>query len=218
MTVLQELSDLGGILIGFLLTLFVLSYVIKDNPLFRLAIHILVGVSAGFAVVIVVRQVFAPVLSALRDDIGGNGLLWIVPLLLALALLLKALPRTTALGNSAMAVLMAIGAAVAFVGAIAGTLLPQLVVQHDNALTGLLLAILTISVLAYFVFTGRARGGKTTQMPRWYPAVAILGRVVITMTLAGLFAGILNTGLVILTERLGFYISAFGQFITDIAS
>lgn len=218
MTLMQELADVGGVLVGFLLTLCVLSYVIKDNPLYRLAVHILVGVSAAYAIVMVVRQVFAPVWTALRDDIGGNGLLWIVPMILALMLLLKALPRTTVLGNGAMAALMAIGAAVAFVGAIAGTLLPQILTRHDNALTGLLLAILTISVLAYFVFTGRSAVGERTLMPRWYRPVSVLGRVVITMALAGLFSGILNTSLVILTERVGFFLNAFGQFLTDFIS
>lgn len=218
MNLLQEFGDLGGVLVGFLLTLCVFSYVIKDNPLYRLAVHILVGVSAAYAIIIVLRQVFVPAWSSLRADIVGNGLLWIIPLILALLLLLKALPRTTVLGNSAMAVLMAIGAAVAFVGAVAGTLLPQILVSYENALVGLVAALLTISTLAYFIFTGRAKANEATQMARWYPPVAIIGRVVITMTLAGLFAGILNTSLVILTERVGYFVAAFGQFITDFVS
>jgi hypothetical protein len=218
MTLAQDLMDIGGVMIGFLLTLCVLSYVVKDNPLYRLAVHVLVGVSAGYAIVLVVRQVFVPVWTALRDDIGGNGLLWIVPMVLALLLLLKALPRTTVMGNGAMAVLMAIGSAVAFVGAVAGTLVPQILVRHESAPMGLLLAILTISVLAYFIFTGRSVAGERTHMPRWYQPVSVLGRVVITMALAGLFSGILNTSLVILTERVGFFISAFGQFLTDFIS
>ena len=97
-------------------------------------------------------------------------------------------------------------------------LLPQALARYDNALTGLLLAVLTISALAYFIFTGRAKAGEATRMPRWYPPVAVLGRVVITMALAGLFAGILNTSLVILTERVGFFITAFSQFIAEFAS
>ena len=218
MTLLQDVGEIGGILIGFLLTVCVLSFVIKDNPLYRLAVHVLVGVRAGFAIVIVVREVFNPVLRALRTDLAGNGLLWIVPMILALLLLLKAIPRTTVLGNSAMAVLMAIGAAVGFVGAVAGTLLPQILIRHESALLGLLMAVLTIATLAYFFFTGRARPDGETQMPRWYPILALPGRVVITMTLAGLFAGILNTSLVILTERAGYFITEFGQFFTDFLS
>ena len=111
-----------------------------------------------------------------------------------------------------------VGAAVAFVGAIAGTLMPQILVRYDSAFLGLLLAVLTISTLTYFIFTGRNKKDGKSRMPRWYPPISVLGRVVITMTLAGLFAGILNTSLVILTERAGHYINAFGQFFTDFLS
>ncbi|UCG23590.1 MAG: hypothetical protein JSW55_15810 [Chloroflexota bacterium] len=215
MTLLQEVGEFGGILVGFLLTLCVLSFVIKDNPLYRVAVHILVGVSAAFAVVIVVREVFNPVFDDLRSNLPGNGLLWIVPMILAFLLLLKAVPRTSALGNSALAVLMAIGAAVGFVGAIAGTLLPQILVRYDNALLGLLAAGLTISTLAYFFFTSRTLGSSETRMPRWHTPIAALGRVVITVTLAGLFAGILNTSLVILTQRVGYYIDALSRFFSE---
>jgi hypothetical protein len=55
-------------------------------------------------------------------------------------------------------------------------------------------------------------------MPRWYRPVAVVGRVVITVALAGLFSGILNTSLVILTERVGFFINAFSQFLTEFVS
>jgi hypothetical protein len=41
---------------------------------------------------------------------------------------------------------------------------------------------------------------------------------VITIALAGLFSGILSTSLVILTERVGFFVNAFSRFITDFMS
>ena len=69
-----------------------------------------------------------------------------------------------------------------------------------------------------FFFTGRAKGKGVTQMPRWHPPIAALGRVVITMTLAGLFAGILNTSLVVLTQRVGYFVDAIGRFFTEFMS
>ena len=36
-----------GLILGFILTLCVYSYVLGDNPLFRVASHLLVGVSAA---------------------------------------------------------------------------------------------------------------------------------------------------------------------------
>ncbi len=36
-------------LVGFLLTLMVFSYLIGDNPLFRIAVYLFIGVSSGYA-------------------------------------------------------------------------------------------------------------------------------------------------------------------------
>jgi predicted membrane protein len=40
-------GDLIWGIIGFLLSILVFSYLIGDNPLFRFAIHLFIGVSAG---------------------------------------------------------------------------------------------------------------------------------------------------------------------------
>ena len=45
---------------AFLLTLFIFSYLIGDNPLFRIAVYIFVGVSAGYVAAVACRQVLWP--------------------------------------------------------------------------------------------------------------------------------------------------------------
>ncbi len=214
MSILENLGDLGGLLVGFLLTIAVLSFVIKDNPLYRLAIHILVGFSAGYALVILVREVFLPVVDAMTHQPTTQELLfWLVAFLLAILLLLKVAPKTAWLGNSAMAALVGVGAAVGLVGAISGTLLPQVVVRYDNPLIGLMVALLAILVLAYFIFNIRLVGTKRATLPGWYLYLGTAGRVVLTMTLAGLFAGALNTSLVLLMNLVGFYSESFTAFL-----
>ena len=210
MNLLETLGEMGGVIVGLLLTIAVLSFVIKDNPLYRLAVHVLVGVSAGFAVVVVVREVFLPLFQTLSQDSSTIvRLFWLVPLLLALLLLLKLIPRTAQYGNSAMAAMMGVGAAVGLVGAITGTLLPQVLVQYEDAVLGVVVALLAIFALAYFFFTGKPSGQYVAKMPKWYLYVGTAGRIVLTMTLAGLFAGALNTSLVLLVGRVGFYIQSF---------
>ncbi|HCB50304.1 MAG TPA: hypothetical protein DEP47_12480, partial [Chloroflexi bacterium] len=84
MNILETLGDFGGILVGFLLTIAILSFLIKDNPLYRLAVHILVGVSAGYAVVIVINEVVLPLFDTLSRSTSLTArLYWIVPLILA---------------------------------------------------------------------------------------------------------------------------------------
>lgn len=69
--------------VSFLFTLMVLSYLMGDNPLFRLAIHIFIGVSAGYAAAVAWHQVLSPKL--IQPLLSGGLLestLFIVPLLL----------------------------------------------------------------------------------------------------------------------------------------
>lgn len=207
---IETLGDFAGILVGFLLTIAILSFVIKDNPLYRLAVHVLVGVSAGYAVVIVINEVILPLFDSLSQSANLSvRLYWIVPLLLSALLLLKFIPRTARIGNSAMAVIIGVGAAVGLLGAIVGTLLPQILVQYEDALLGIVVGLLAIIALAYFFFTASQSEQGVAKMPNWYPYVGAAGRVVITMTLAGLFAGALNTSIVLLVQRVGFYMESF---------
>ena len=209
MTILETLGDLGGLLLGFFLTMAVLSFVLKDNPLYRLSVHMLIGVSAGYAVVVLVRDVFSPLFESLLEERLVNTFFWIVPLILTLLLLAKAFPRTAWVGNISMAALIGIGAAVSLVGAIAGTLLPQILVQYQEPILGLVVAILAIFALAYFFFAARLDREGDVVVSIWYPYVASGGRVVITIALAGLFAAVLSTSLVLLTQRLSFFIDEF---------
>lgn len=208
---LETIGDIGGVLVGFLLTIAVLSFVIKDNPAYRVAVHILIGVSAGYAVVVVIRDVFSPLFDTLFGEPTVGNLFWILPLILALILLTKAFPRTAWIGNISMAAIIGIGTAVALVGAISGSLIPQINVRYEKPIIGLLVAILTILTLAYFFFAAQFNDEGEVVLPRWYPFVANAGRVVITIALAGVFAGILSTSLVLVSQRVGFFIAEFGR-------
>jgi len=55
-----SILDLAGTFLGFVLTLMTFSYVFGDNALFRIAIHIFIGVSAGYAAIIAWYSVIWP--------------------------------------------------------------------------------------------------------------------------------------------------------------
>ena len=50
------LADVIGAFVGFVLTLLVFSYIFGDNVLFRIAMHIFIGVAAGYVVAISVYK------------------------------------------------------------------------------------------------------------------------------------------------------------------
>src|SRR5512135_854276 len=110
--------------VAFLLTLMILSYLIGDNPLFRVAIYVFVGVSAGYVAVVAWWQVLWPDLVVpLVTGSPMQRALLAVPLLLGGLLLMKGWPPLSRLGIPAMGFLVGTGTAVAVGGAVNGTLL-----------------------------------------------------------------------------------------------
>lgn len=196
------------LVIGLVITLLVYSYLLGDNPLYRVAVHLLVGVSGGYAAVIVVRQVIVPALSPLvNDPTNPDSLLWVIPLLLAFLLLFKTMPRLAWMGNSTLAVLVGAGAAVALLGAITGTLWPQIRAASQPTTLGVLgalvTALMTIFALFYFQFTGT----QPEKPPVWRQTIRHVGQFVLTVTFGALFAGVLSTSLALLTYQLGQFLS-----------
>ena len=68
-----------GLIIGAVLTVFVLTYIIGDNFLFRLAVYILIGASAAYAAVVVIFDVlWQSTVTALAQCAAQPGMLVIV--------------------------------------------------------------------------------------------------------------------------------------------
>lgn len=208
------MAELAGLIIGILLTLFIYSYLIGDNPLYRFSVHLLVGVSAAYAVVVVIQQLLLPIWRQIQANPTDPGaLLWLVPILFVLMLIARRLPSVSWLGNTTLALLIGVGAAVALVGSITGTLWPQVIeVRPTTPLQGGVVAILTVCTLLSFQYTVFwPRGSKTWQPAFWQRSVTAVGRIVLTITFATLFATLISTGLILLAERLNFIFTELVQ-------
>ena len=108
-------GELVPMLVSFLLTLMVFSYILRDNPLFRLAVHLLIGVAAGYAGAVVWNGVILPqMIGPFYRAFSGGGLdslfLALPPLLLGLLLLGKLSDRLAWIGSRTMAFLVGVGA------------------------------------------------------------------------------------------------------------
>ena len=67
-----SLADVAGIWVAAILTLCIFSFLYKDNPLYKLAEHLFVGVSAGYQLVVLYHQylmvkMIAPLTEYMRD-------------------------------------------------------------------------------------------------------------------------------------------------------
>jgi hypothetical protein len=66
--------ELIAAFLGAIITLMVLSYLIGDNPLFRLAIHIFIGSASGYAGAIAWHNVLKPGLLDPLFEAGIGGI------------------------------------------------------------------------------------------------------------------------------------------------
>ena len=203
------------VLVSFILTIAIYSYLIGDNPLYRLALHLLIGLSGAYAAVLAVQTVLLPPTLGLIEDPTGQ-ISWILPLVLALLLLFKLLPRVAWLGNSSLAAMVGIGAAVALTGAIGGTLYPQIfLVSSSSPLLAIIAALLTACTVLSFQFSARP---ESNQVAIWLGPMRVVGKTVLTITFGALFATALATSITLLAERLAYFANNIADSLMGILS
>jgi len=215
------MPDLIGAAVSFVFTLLVFSYILGDNPLFRLAIHIFVGVAAGYAAVITYDNVLKPrLIDALFFGSLEERLLMLVPWLLCILMVTRLSPRLSWLGNPALAYLVGVGGAAAIGGAVLGTIFPQVLasvnlldlssLQPESMLrfsplsvfiNGGLILLGTLTTLIYFHFGAHLSTGQTPQRAGMIEALGAMGQGFIAVTFGLLFAGVYMAALTAFIER-----------------
>ncbi len=220
------MSETTGLIIGSVVTLLVFSYLIGDNLLYRWALALLVGAGTGYALAVTLHFIiFDWVNNIQASDSLALRLYYLVPLLLGALLLLKGIPRLSALGNVSMGFMLGVGAAVAISGALLGTLIPQMqatatgISLKDGGaalLNGGLVLVGTLTSL--FVFSPRLRQADKELRPiaLWLQRT---GRAFVVVSLAVAFSGALTSALTILIERLwelADFVQLLFQFLSSV--
>ncbi len=213
--------DLITAIASFVLTLLVLSYLVGDNPLYRIAVYLFIGAAAGFIALTVAEWLWNFWLRVTSFDPEaelGRRVLGVVPLVLGLLLMFKLSPSTARLGNIAMAYLVGVGTAVALNGIVLGTLLPQVRAASsvpgigsdvNGWINGLVMAIGTISTLLYFQFLARRTSAGQVVRPLPFRIAAAIGQGFIVVTLASLYAGAIIASLSIFAGRVAEFVARF---------
>jgi hypothetical protein len=221
--------DLVWTLTGFLLTLLVFSYIFGDNFLFRLAMYIFVGVTAGYLAVIVIYQLLwprllQPILVSVTDF--PKLIILLIPALLSVLLLFKISPSLSRLGNIPVGFLVGTGAAVTIGGAVIGTLFGQIsgtlkmfdfqpgAGRLGQLLIGLIILFGTVTTLIYFHFSAGKKGEDSPKRPAWIELLAGIGQVFIAITLGALFAGVYIAAMTALVDRVNFIQEILSKLLT----
>jgi hypothetical protein len=182
-----HLSTDFGVWIAAALTLFIFSFMYKDNPLYKFAEHLFVGVSAGYIVVQQFWQVLWPnLLEPLGKggDADGAGL-WkfVIGTLLCLFLFTRMVPRLAWLSRYAIAVIIGVYAGAKTTGfaqaevvaQVQATMLPlwdagSIAASFNN----LVLVVGVVCTLVFFFFSKEHKGvlGGSARLGIWYLMVS----------------------------------------------
>lgn len=215
--------ELISAFVGFILTLMIFSYLIGDNPLFRIAVYLFIGVSSGYAATVVVYYVLLPKFNQFQALDVNQLILGVVPLILGASLLAKLSPRISWIGNFAMAMLVGVGAAAAVGGALLGTLIPQAQASIDafdlqsstspalKFLEAVVMLAGTVLTLAAFQFGAKRATDGTPRRNVLLEWIARFGRLFIAITFGVLFAGVYMAALTAMIERLSSVINFIRQ-------
>ncbi len=205
-------------LLGLMFTLLILSYVVGDNPGFRLAVHAFIGISAGYVTAIVLLQVIAnKIIVPLFLGQMPEQILAGIALVLGLFLLAKIFSRTEWIARPIVAFLVGTGAAAAVAGAMLGTMYPQTIASIDvfgqGLLQGAIILFGTIATLAYFQFTLLGKSSPGGKRGLVMSIIAFLGQIFIAITLGALFAGAFSAALTALIDRIHSIVLFIDQFL-----
>lgn len=196
---------------SLVLTLMIFSYILADNILYRLAVHILIGAAAGYAAVTVSVDIIVPWfrLTITESDNAATAAYGLIPLLLFAMLAFKLIPRYAYLGNGGLLFMLSIGTGVALVGAVIGTIIPlaaaagESINTQDETINGVIMVLGTITTLLYFQYLSRANavdGIPRNRLP--IRSLRYMGQGFISVTLGALYAQAILTSLVVLSELL----------------
>lgn len=200
-----------GLWAGFILTLMVFSAILGDNYLYRLAVYVFVGMSAGYAAVVTWNSVLVPWINAtlLSGDPVRVGF-GAIPLVLGGLLLFRASGRLAWGASLTVLLLIGVGTAITLVGATAGTLIPLTfgVTRPSLDAPSFLISIAgVICSLVYFQYLAVPvpNGGTRRSLP--VALMAFIGQGFIVITLGALYAAAILSSLAVFSDRVAYIIA-----------
>ncbi|MCK4574484.1 MAG: hypothetical protein KAU36_08935 [candidate division Zixibacteria bacterium] len=167
--------DIGTLVAG-ILTLAILSFLYRDNPFYRMAESLLIGVSIGYMLAITWTNTL---MDLLFEPLFVDGAwLMIIPLLLGLMMLARFNRKTAGLSRIPIALMIGSGAGVAIpamlyartLKQVSATVVPLVDANGLPDFSGIVVIVGLLSTLAYFYFSREHKGalGKAATLGTWF--------------------------------------------------
>jgi hypothetical protein len=155
-----------GLWVAAIFTLAIYSFLYKENPLYRLAEHLVVGISAGYSIVIAYSIVLEPRL--INPLIAGESWLLVIPAILGLLYITRFFPKIAWLSRYPIAFVMGTSMGIGFPLSMKADVLRQLEatmipiysegMSLDLVIGNIVLILGTLAALIYFFFSKPHKG------------------------------------------------------------
>ena len=148
----------SGTLIAAILTLFIFSFLYRDNPFYKFAEYLLVGISVGYLIVISIKTIVLP---KLYYPIFRQGdLLYLIPGILGIFMFLRFFPKLSWLSRISMALIIGAGAGVSIPAVLQAQIYTQMKASMGSytSVNNIIVALAVITTLSYFFFSREHKG------------------------------------------------------------
>jgi len=162
-----------------LLTIAVFSFMYKDNPLYKFAEHVFVGIAAGYVVAIEYQNVFLP--NLWRPLTHGHYVL-IIPFVLGVLMFSRFTSRFNWLSRWAIGLMVGTFSGLAIIGFAQGDLVAQIQANmvplraHSliDTFSNVIIVVGLLASLVYFFFSKEHKGalGASARLGIWFLMVS----------------------------------------------
>lgn len=167
--------EILGIWLGALVTFCLYSFLYRDNPFYKFAEHLFVGMSAGYWVIYNIENVLIPNWwQNMVPPEGGFNWVWVIPGIFALFMLARIVPKTAGLSRLALGMIIGTGAGLNMVSffqtnamsQVKGTIISVATGSAWDIFSSVVLVVGVVSGLVYFFFSKAHTGvvGKTANV------------------------------------------------------
>ena len=199
--------DIAGAWIAIFLTFCTLSYLYDDNPFYKLAEHVYVGVSAGYWLIYVAFFDVEPMLiGTFRSQTGLEKWIILIPGALGVIMLSRWFPKIAWLSRWPIAFTVGVGAGLGITANLQGYVVPQigatfvpLSLASVKGLLDICLVIGVITTMLYFYFSKPHKGVLGTS--------ALVGIFFIMVSFGASFGYTLMARISLLIGRLDFLLT-----------
>lgn len=157
---------IAGAWISAGLTIFLFSFLYKDNPFFKMAEHLYLGAGMGWWFQVYLYSIWKP---KVFEPLLGGDFFVLIPALLGLSLVTQFIPKISWISRYGFTFMMGYGAGMEipaklstdFMSQIAGTIMPFSLMASMSGfdiLNALIVAAGTVCVLFYFFFSVEHKG------------------------------------------------------------